>query len=227
MAWRNRALSCDKKRSWSASSRLIRSSHQQLIAFGVSAAIVTVTLFNRLASAIALPLHLAKLPWIFATDPSSQLGVSDHHVARYCIRSYALSGFRGTRWATLAMRPALSAASGEIEYGCRCNVGARAEDRTCTQTSSCPRRIDRRPKTLALSDAKTQSCSLRSLAATTTDPSQPWALLLDSRVVRKCVLRCVLCVHTLCTYNGPTPNSIVILLRMTGHRPSQCAHLSV
>ena len=141
-----------------------------------------VTLFNRLASAIALPLHLAKLPWIFATDPSSQLGVSDHHVARYCIRSYALAGFRGTRWATLAMRSALSAASGEIEYGCRCNVGARAEDRTCTQTSSCPRRIDRRPKTLALSDAKTQSCSLRSLAATTTDPSQPWALLSNSRV---------------------------------------------
>jgi len=60
----------------------------------------------------------------------TQLGVSDHHVARYCIRSYALAGFRGTRWATLAMRSALSAASGEIEYGCRCNVGARAEDRT-------------------------------------------------------------------------------------------------
>ena len=50
------------------------------------------------------------------------------------------------------------------------------------QTSSCPRRIDRRPKTLALSETKTQSRSLRSLAATTTDPSQPWALLSDSRV---------------------------------------------
>ena len=56
-------------------------------------------------------------------------------------------------------------------------TGQRSTDIVLSKT-----RIDRRPKTLALSETKTQSRSLRSLAATTTDPPQPWALLSDSRV---------------------------------------------
>ena len=48
---------------------------------------------------------------------------------------------------------------------------------TCLSKTDLPK-----TKTLALSETKTQSRSLRSLAATTTDPSQPWALLSDSRV---------------------------------------------
>lgn len=66
------------------------------------------------------------------------------------------------------------------------------------QTSSCPRRIDRGPTTKAFAETKTLSRALRSLAGTTTDPSQPRAQLSDSRVVRKCVLRC--------TQHGAGPN---------------------